>query len=367
MALSPHSWLLSHADSVDPAAAEPANAVFPTVLADPTVHVASPLLANGGWFEPSRQHLPPSTTLSAAYSGSKPPPKKPGRKPALDAPATRQIAASREKQRAFRERRANYVKSLEAQITELQAKVAGRTHTPTVVSPAASQLEQENRQLRALNASLQTEVSSLRALNLALRAENFALHRTASPVDWQKLLATPQTSPSYTHFLAIAPPPALPQQPPMPETRMDFVAGTVNVPESCGCWDPNFAIPSQLLPLRNLRAKWKLQAGVLEPILASMLTEVEELPSLANHVYLVDQLVDKFETLSLNASRVQSHSDIGSVFHGSPGFQAEFFSLVDEIMKVASPDDSKRFLQILRMTRVRFLKYLRNKLDPAPS
>ncbi|KAJ3131995.1 hypothetical protein HK100_005823 [Physocladia obscura] len=77
---------------------------------------------------------------------------KPGRKRANDEPADKRIAQSREAQRAFRERRANHVKELQAKVDELTKIVAAQGPSPVEIALTGkvAALETENSILRQM-------------------------------------------------------------------------------------------------------------------------------------------------------------------------------------------------------------------------
>ncbi|KAJ3131996.1 hypothetical protein HK100_005824 [Physocladia obscura] len=77
---------------------------------------------------------------------------KPGRKLANDEPANKRVAQSRETQRAFRERRANRVKELEAKVDELSKIVDAKGPTPVEIAltEKVTALETENSILRQM-------------------------------------------------------------------------------------------------------------------------------------------------------------------------------------------------------------------------
>ncbi|KAJ3132924.1 DNA-binding transcription factor yap1 [Physocladia obscura] len=77
---------------------------------------------------------------------------KPGRKLANDEPANKRVAQSREAQRAFRERRANHVKELEAKVDDLTKIVEAKGPTPVEIAltEKVTALETENSILRQM-------------------------------------------------------------------------------------------------------------------------------------------------------------------------------------------------------------------------
>ncbi|KAF9970403.1 DNA-binding transcription factor yap1 [Actinomortierella ambigua] len=79
---------------------------------------------------------------------AKPAPKKAGRKPLTTEPTNKRKAQNRAAQRAFRERKERYVKSLEDRIKELE-----ETHS----SKTSKELEEENMNLKVLVQKLETE------------------------------------------------------------------------------------------------------------------------------------------------------------------------------------------------------------------
>ncbi|KAF9168195.1 DNA-binding transcription factor yap1 [Actinomortierella ambigua] len=81
-------------------------------------------------------------------SDSKPAPKKAGRKPLTTEPTNKRKAQNRAAQRAFRERKERYVKSLEDRIKELEETHATKT---------SKELEEENMSLKVLVQKLETE------------------------------------------------------------------------------------------------------------------------------------------------------------------------------------------------------------------
>ncbi|KAJ3203497.1 hypothetical protein HDU82_006542 [Entophlyctis luteolus] len=106
---------------------------------------------------------------------------KPGRKPASDEPPNKRIAQSREIQRAFRERRANYIRDLESKVQSLESKVAELTKAVEEKDSASEQevrlkaLEAENSVLRQLSSAVPLELASpADPVNLAL-LQNYTL------------------------------------------------------------------------------------------------------------------------------------------------------------------------------------------------
>ncbi|KAJ3343842.1 hypothetical protein HDU83_005447 [Entophlyctis luteolus] len=82
---------------------------------------------------------------------------KPGRKPASDEPPNKRIAQSREIQRAFRERRANYIRDLETKVQSLESKVEELTKAV------------EEKDSTSRNPEIEVRLKALETENLILR------------------------------------------------------------------------------------------------------------------------------------------------------------------------------------------------------
>ncbi|KAF9951445.1 DNA-binding transcription factor yap1 [Mortierella alpina] len=104
----------------------------------------------GGAYDDSVQYSEGDNSSDEANSpgDGKPAPKKAGRKPLTTEPTNKRKAQNRAAQRAFRERKEKYVKSLEDRIKELEELNPGRSDT---------KLAEENMNLKVLVQKLETE------------------------------------------------------------------------------------------------------------------------------------------------------------------------------------------------------------------
>ncbi|KAF9426580.1 DNA-binding transcription factor yap1 [Podila epigama] len=113
-------------------------------------HYAVPKASSNGSYDDSVQYSEGdnSSDEASAANGGKPAPKKAGRKPLTTEPTNKRKAQNRAAQRAFRERKERYVKSLEDRIKELEEMNPGRSD---------SKLAEENMNLKVLVQKLETE------------------------------------------------------------------------------------------------------------------------------------------------------------------------------------------------------------------
>ncbi|KAJ3293996.1 hypothetical protein HDU79_011669 [Rhizoclosmatium sp. JEL0117] len=154
---------------------------------------------------------------------------KPGRKPANDQPLNHQQARQRANQRAFRERRANELKTLQDEVKELKAKLeqatsssSGSTSTDSALLTRIAALESENTVLKqfAFTFMKQAPVSAGLPLPLSstFSASSFAfpdplLYSSRFPFVQPDLLTlsssnTSQTSASPPNFASVSPQPS---------------------------------------------------------------------------------------------------------------------------------------------------------------
>ncbi|KAF9902298.1 DNA-binding transcription factor yap1 [Linnemannia zychae] len=121
-------------------------------------HYNNDTSANGGYSDgensSGESHIPGMSSLridlheTSTPGDGKPAPKKAGRKPLTTEPTTKRKAQNRAAQRAFRERKEKYVKSLEDRIKELEELNPGK---------GDSKLAEENMNLKVLVQKLETE------------------------------------------------------------------------------------------------------------------------------------------------------------------------------------------------------------------
>ncbi|KAJ3346682.1 hypothetical protein HDU83_002804 [Entophlyctis luteolus] len=119
---------------------------------------------------PYPQSAPPEfTPLSTQLAGTYRPDSNRGRKRSTREAPSHKAALNREAQRALRERKANYIKSLETQIAELSAinnALLSKQQTPTVLSPPPSTgPPQDSAVDSATSETLSAEIEALRIRN----------------------------------------------------------------------------------------------------------------------------------------------------------------------------------------------------------
>ncbi|KAF9169429.1 DNA-binding transcription factor yap1 [Mortierella sp. AD011] len=180
------------------------------------------LLSNGETPEETQQHLSEnehSSDEGHSPGEGKPAPKKAGRKPLTTEPTNKRKAQNRAAQRAFRDRKERYVKSLEDRIKELEELNPGKTD---------SKLAEENMNLKVLVQKLETE-------NYFLKEQAFTFDFPISqPGVYNKNLAHSQTtsnsdqssqSPATQTINSVST-----STPPTPAQHKPFSAGSVAKP-----------------------------------------------------------------------------------------------------------------------------------------
>ncbi|KAJ3376924.1 hypothetical protein HDU84_009225 [Entophlyctis sp. JEL0112] len=288
-----------------------------------------------------------------------------GRKPAADVPADSALAAAREKQRAFRERRAKYIKDLEAEVASLRAQQQQEEHQlqkkqqPSLreiqLEVEAARLRAQVQQLQASVNALHTDIRTLRAVNIALRSDNINLRQTAAEFDFVRSFM-----PNFT--FTNLPIPGL-------TIRHAIVGQSVSMVQQVG--QANVTANSMNKPTSSSTSSW----AVSEPTnsanssyikfaadMADAFQDFGKIPSLAGRDELVDELCNTFKVINVRSEKIKSFEDFVRLFDDDRTIKDKFFKTISAIVAVCTPSDARAFLTLLRRVRHAHMEYIDEKI-----
>ncbi|KAJ3129190.1 hypothetical protein HK100_008773, partial [Physocladia obscura] len=298
------------------------------------------------------QNTPAQNSLSLPVQSQsisqKKPREKPGRRLANDEPSTKRVAQSREWQRAFRERKANYVKELEDKVANLTQIIDANGPSPAEVALSAriAALTARVAALESENANLKQGANN-HPCNIMDTSNNLFGFETTLP-DISGLFSTGGNSSDYLQ--------------PSPNDvnwrlKQAVSAAVVSDAETLGNTsaeslnyvdfnllqelDQNvstFVVPPLELP-ELLQTKKK------DPIAIETHEKLLKLPSLQKHADLLDGLCSAFAKFSANEKEdIEPKNSISNEL-------MEICRRKEDVLAVCSKEDREKFHQVLKETR----------------